>query len=54
MRCAESTGAGTGVLSRAGWTPQILAEGDTVTVYYSPAKDGSKVGMIARVTLQTL
>lgn len=44
-------GRAPGVLSRSGWTPKILKPGDTVTVYYSPAKDGTKVGMIARVTL---
>ena len=31
--------------------PRVLKPGDTVTVHYSPAKDGSKVGIIARVTL---
>lgn len=44
-------GRAPGLLSRAGWTPKILKPGDTVTVHYSPAKDGTKVGMIARVTL---
>ena len=44
-------GRAPGVLSRAGWTPKILKPGDTVTVHYSPAKDGTRFGMIARVTL---
>jgi hypothetical protein len=29
----------------------VVKPGDEVQVYYSPSKDGSKVGMIARVTL---
>jgi hypothetical protein len=44
-------GRAPGILLRAGWTRSILKPGDTVTVHYSPSKDGSKVGMIARVTL---
>jgi hypothetical protein len=44
-------GRAPGVLSRAGWAPKILKPGDTVTVHYSPAKSGTKVGMIASVTL---
>jgi hypothetical protein len=28
----------------------VLKPGDQITVHYSPSKDGSKVGMIARVT----
>jgi hypothetical protein len=39
------------VLLRAGWSRTVLKPGDKVTVHYSPSKDGSKVGMIARVTL---
>jgi hypothetical protein len=39
------------VLLRAGWSRSVLKAGDRVTVHYSPSKDGSKVGMIARVTL---
>ena len=39
------------VLLRAGWSRSVLKAGDKVTVHYSPSKDGSKVGMIARVTL---
>jgi len=44
-------GRAPGVLLRAGWTPTVVKPGDEVQVYYSPSKDGSKVGMIARVTL---
>lgn len=43
-------GRAPGVLLRAGWTPKSLKPGDTVTVDMSPAKDGSKTGLIARVT----
>jgi hypothetical protein len=45
-------GRAPGVLLRAGWTPKVLKAGDKVLVHYSPSKDGSKVGMIARVTLE--
>jgi hypothetical protein len=44
-------GRAPGVLLRAGWSRSVLKPGDKVTVHYSPSKDGSKVGMIARVTL---
>lgn len=43
-------GRAPGVLSRAGWTPKSLQPGDVVTVDMSPARDGSKTGLIARVT----
>jgi hypothetical protein len=43
-------GRAPGVLLRAGWTRNSLKPGDTVTVDMSPAKDGSKTGLIARVT----
>ena len=39
-----------GILIRSGWTRNALKAGDTVTIDYSPAKDGSKTGLIARVT----
>jgi hypothetical protein len=45
-------GRAPGVLLRAGWTRTVLKAGDKVTVHYSPAKDGTKVGMIARVTME--
>lgn len=44
-------GRAPGVLLRAGWSRSVLKPGDKVTVHYSPAKDGTKVGMIARVTM---
>jgi hypothetical protein len=44
-------GRAPGVLLRAGWSRGVLKAGDKVTVHYSPAKDGTKVGMIARVTM---
>ena len=43
-------GRAPGVLQRAGWSRSILKAGETVTVDMSPAKDGSKVSIIARVT----
>jgi Family of unknown function (DUF6152) len=43
-------GRAPGVLLRAGWSPKSLKPGDTVTIDMSPAKDGSKTGLIARVT----
>ena len=43
-------GRAPGVLLRAGWSRSILKAGETVTVHMSPAKDGSKVSIIARVT----
>jgi len=44
-------GRAPGVLLRAGWSRSVLKVGEKVIVHYSPSKDGSKVGMIARVTL---
>jgi hypothetical protein len=43
-------GRAPGVLLRAGWTPKSLVPGEKVTVDMSPAKDGSKTGLVARVT----
>jgi Family of unknown function (DUF6152) len=43
-------GRAPGVLLRAGWTKNSLQPGETITVDMSPAKDGSKTGLIARVT----
>ena len=43
-------GRAPGVLGRAGWDRFVLKAGEKVTVHMSPAKDGSKVGIIARVT----
>src|SRR6266480_2754537 len=43
-------GRAPGVLGRAGWDRFVLKPGEKVTVHASPAKDGSHVGIIARVT----
>ena len=43
-------GRAPGILLRAGWTRQSLKPGETVTVDMSPAKNGSKTSIIARVT----
>ena len=44
-------GRAPGVLLRAGWSKNSIKPGDKVTIDMSPAKDGSKTGLIARVTL---
>jgi hypothetical protein len=46
----ECEGRAPGVLGRAGWSRTILKPGETVSVDMSPAKDGSKTSIIARVT----
>jgi hypothetical protein len=43
-------GRAPGILLRAGWTKNSLKPGETVTVDMSPAKNGSKTSIIARVT----
>ena len=43
-------GRAPGILGRAGWDREVLQPGETVTVHASPSKDGSLVGIIARVT----
>ena len=43
-------GRAPGVLERAGWSRSSIKVGDTVTIDFSPAKDGSKTGLVARVT----
>jgi hypothetical protein len=43
-------GRAPGVLARAGWSRSSINVGDTVTIDFSPAKDGSKTGLVARVT----
>ncbi len=43
-------GRAPGILNRAGWGPNALQPGEAITVHASPAKDGSTVGIIARVT----
>ena len=46
----ECEGRAPGVLGRAGWSRTVLRPGERVTVDMSPAKDGSKTSIIARVT----
>ena len=43
-------GRAPGILGRAGWDRNVLQPGEKVTVHASPSKDGSLVGIIARVT----
>src|SRR5215470_14576184 len=43
-------GRAPGVLGRVGWDRSVLKPGEKVTIHMSPAKDGSHVGIIARVT----
>jgi hypothetical protein len=38
-------------LARAGWSKTIFKVGDTITVDFSPARDGSHTGLTTRVTL---
>ncbi len=40
-----------GVLGRAGWSKTSIKVGDTVSIHCSPAKDGTHVCLVARVTL---
>jgi len=40
-----------GQLIRSGWSKSILKPGDIITVDFSPAKDGSKTGLLTRVRL---
>jgi hypothetical protein len=42
-------GRAPGVLGRIGWDRAVLKPGEKVTVHMSPAKDGTHVGIIARV-----
>ena len=46
----SAEGRAPGILLRAGWTRSSLKAGETVTIDMSPAKDGSKTAIIARVT----
>jgi hypothetical protein len=43
-------GRAPGILRRAGWRPTEFEAGEEVQVYASPSKDGTPVGIIARVT----
>jgi len=47
----EIEGRPPGVLARAGWSKTIFKVGDTITVDFSPARDGSRTGLATRVTL---
>jgi hypothetical protein len=38
-----------GQLVRAGWSKSTLKPGETITVDFSPAKDGSPTGLLTRV-----
>ena len=40
-----------GQLVRAGWSKSILKPGDVITVDFSPAKDGTRTGLLTRVRL---
>jgi hypothetical protein len=40
-----------GQLLRSGWSKSSLKPGDVITVDFSPAKDGSKIGLLTRVRL---
>jgi hypothetical protein len=40
-----------GVLGRAGWSRNSIKVGDRVGIHCSPAKDGTRVCLVARVTL---
>ena len=38
-----------GQLVRAGWSKSTLTPGETITVDFSPAKDGTRTGLLTRV-----
>jgi hypothetical protein len=40
-----------GQLLRAGWSKSILKAGDIITIDFSPAKDGTRTGLLTRVRL---
>ena len=45
----EIEGRTPGQLVRAGWSRTTLKIGETITVDFSPAKDGSRTGLLTRV-----
>jgi hypothetical protein len=47
----EIEGRPPGVLARSGWSRNTFKPGDTITVDFSPARDGSRTGLATRVTL---
>jgi hypothetical protein len=38
-------------LARSGWSRTSFKPGDTITVDFSPARDGTNTGLATRVTL---
>jgi len=40
-----------GQLLRAGWSKSLLKAGDIITIDFSPAKDGTRTGLLTRVRL---
>jgi hypothetical protein len=40
-----------GQLLRSGWSRSSLKPGDVITIDFSPAKDGSRTGLLTRVRL---
>ena len=40
-----------GQLLRSGWSKSSLKPGDVITIDFSPAKDGSRTGLLTRVRL---
>ena len=40
-----------GVLGRAGWSKNSIKFGESITIHCSPAKDGTHMCLVARVTL---
>ncbi len=47
----EIEGRPPGILARSGWSKNTFKPGDTITVDFSPARDGSHSGLTTRVTL---
>ena len=45
----EIEGRTPGQLVRVGWSRTILKVGETITVDFSPAKDGTRTGLLTRV-----
>ena len=45
----EIEGRTPGQLIRAGWSRTVLKAGETITVDFSPAKDGTRTGLLTRV-----
>jgi hypothetical protein len=45
----EIEGRTPGQLVRAGWSRTTLKVGETITVDFSPAKDGTRAGLLTRV-----